>query len=91
MATGAAIISALAATAGTVVNYEQGKAQEKAQDKAIAAEKETALLSGPTATAVTQEDTSIEQLRKRLVRSGFYNNIKSQNTLNSLTGKNTLG
>ena len=93
MATGtvlgaAALVSALAGAGASAYSaHEQQKQAKRAEEKqaeALRQQEEEALKKGPEATAINEEDTSIEEARKRLLRRGFLGTINT-----SMTGLGT--
>lgn len=77
-------ISALA-SAGTqaYAAHEQRKEARRAerkQEEALRKQEEEALKKGPEATAINEEDTSIEDARKRLLRRGFLGTLRTGET-----------
>lgn len=77
-------IAALASAGTTVYSaHEQRKdarRAERAQKEAIRKQEEEALKKGPEATAINEEDTSIEDARKRLLRRGFLGTLRTGET-----------
>lgn len=59
---------------------KQAKKAERAQEEALRKQEEEALKKGPEATAINEEDTSIEAARKRLLRSGFLGTLRTGET-----------
>jgi len=57
--------------------HEQAKVAERKQEEALAKQESEALKKGPEATAISEEDTSIEEARKRLLRRGFLGTINT--------------
>lgn len=56
---------------------QQMKKAEREQEKALRLQEEEALKKGPQATALNEEDTDIEDARKRLLRRGFYGTLNT--------------
>lgn len=78
--------------------HEQAKKAEKQQQEALRKQEEEALKKGPEAVAVNEEDESIAEARKRLMRRGFLGTLQTGMTGLGTTAqtagtglKNTLG
>jgi len=75
-----AIASAASAATGAYSASEQSKQAKKAeqaQKTAIRKQEEEALRKGPEAQVINEEDTSIEEARKRLLRRGFLGTLQT--------------
>lgn len=78
-----AITGAASAGATAYSAHEQRKEArraERAQEKALKAQEEEARKRGPEATVINEEDTSIEDARKRLLRRGFLGTLRTGET-----------
>ena len=82
--TGLAVASLVSAAvgAGTAVysaheQNKQAKRAERAQREALRQQEEEALKKGPEAQAINEEDQSISDVRRRLLRRGFYGTLRT--------------
>jgi len=78
--TGLAIGSLISAAVGGYSAYEQheqAKKAEQQQEEALRKQEEEARKKGPEAVAVNEEDTSIEEARKKLLRRGFLGTLQT--------------
>lgn len=84
--TGAALgyLALAASAAGAGVSaysaYEQNKQAkraEAAQAEALRKQEEEALKKGPEAQAINEEDESVSEARRRLLRRGFYGTLRT--------------
>ena len=75
------VVASLAGAGASVYSAksqsDQAKKAEQEQAKALKLQEEEALKKGPEATAINEEDTSIEEARKRLLRRGFLGTINT--------------
>ena len=76
----ASLVSAGASTYSSVEANKSAKKQQRAQEKALKLQEEEALKKGPEATAVSEEDTDVAEARKRLLRKGFLDTLKTGET-----------
>jgi hypothetical protein len=72
-----AIASALVSGYSAYEQHEQAKDAERAQKEALKQQEEEARKKGPEATAVNEEDASIAEARKRLLRRGFLGTLQA--------------
>lgn len=82
--TGLAVASLVSAAvgAGTSVysaheQNKQAKRAERAQAEALRKQEEEALKKGPEAQAINEEDESVSEARRRLLRRGFYGTLRT--------------
>ena len=99
--TGLAVASLISAAVGGYSAYEQheqAKSAERAQKEDLRKQEEEARKKGPEAVAIDEEDASLAEARKRLLRKGFLGTVQTGMTglgtqaATSSTGlKGTLG
>lgn len=82
--TGLAVASLVSAAvgAGTAVysaheQDKQARKAERAQAEALRKQEEEALKRGPEAQAINEEDESVSEARRRLLRRGFYGTLRT--------------
>lgn len=76
----ASLAGAGASTYSAVEGQRQAEKQEKAQKEALRKQEEEAMKKGPEAVALSEEDASIEEARKRLMRRGLMGTLKTGST-----------
>lgn len=82
--TGLAVASLVSAAvgAGTAAysaheQDKQARKAERAQREALRQQEEEALKKGPEAQAINEEDESVSEARRRLLRRGFYGTLRT--------------